>query len=217
MLTSPHQGNAVRLYLSSLQMGDRFEELVAALPAGARVAIVSNAVDYIPQPDREAYARDVFDPVACFRSRGFAAEDLDLRAWFGRPDALSASLQDVRLVWATGGNAFLLRRAMRQSGLDALLRERVAARNLIYGGWSAGSVVAGPTLRGIDLMDDPGVVTDGYDPAPVWDGLGLVDYSIVPHFQSDHPEAEAAARAVEWLREAKLPFKALRDGESLVL
>jgi dipeptidase E len=207
----------VRLYLSSLGMGDRFDELVAALPAGAPVALVSNAVDYIPQSDREAYARDVFDPVAFFRSRGFAAEDLDLRAWFARPDALRASLRGVRLVWAVGGNAFLLLRAMRQSGLDELLRERVAARSLIYGGWSAGAVVAGPTLRGIELMDDPGILADGYDPAPVWEGLGLIDYSIVPHFQSDHPEAEAAAKTVAWLRDANLPFKALRDGECIVL
>lgn len=207
----------MRLYLSSFRMGDRFGELVAALPGGAQVAVVSNAVDSIPRADREAYARHVFDPVEAFRSHGFAAQDLDLRAWFGRPDALRLALQEVRLIWANGGNAFLLRRAMKQSGLDEIVRERVQGGDLVYGGWSAGAVVAAPTLRGIELMDDPAVIVDGYDPAPVWEGLGLIDHSIVPHFESDHAEADAAAKAVAWFQQSGLPFRALRDGESIIV
>jgi dipeptidase E len=207
----------VRLYLSSYRMGDDFRRLVDALPAGAPVAVISNAVDFIPRADRLAYARDVFDPVEQFRSFGLEARDLDLRWYFGRAGELGAALADVRLVWANGGNAFLLRRAMLQSGLDRVLQRRVPRGDLIYGGWSAGAVVAGPTLRGIELMDDPDVVVDGYGPEPIWDGLGLVDFSIVPHFQSPHAEAEAAARAAAWLAANGLPFRTLRDGDAIIL
>jgi hypothetical protein len=38
----------------------------------------------------------------------------------------------------------------------------------------------------------------------------------VPHFQSAHPEAEAAARALAWLRQNNLPVRALRDGEAFI-
>lgn len=207
----------MRLYLSSFRMGERFEDLVRALPSGRAVAVISNAVDFIPREDRLAYARNVFDPVAHFKSFGVAASDLDLRDHFGDSAALRTALRGVGLVWANGGNAFLLRRAMRQSGLDQLLTERLAASDLIYGGWSAGAVVAGPTLRGVELMDDPAVIVEGYDPAPVWEGVGLVDFSIVPHFQSDHPEAEAAGRMAAWLSEAGLPFRTVRDGEAIVI
>jgi len=207
----------VRLYLSSFRMGEPFDQLVAALPPGARVAVVSNAVDFIPAEDRLAYARHVFDPVEHFRSHGLAARDLDLREFFGAPDGLRATLADAKLVWANGGNAFLLRRAMAQSGLDRLLRERVPAGSLIYGGWSAGAVVAGASLRGLELMDDPDLVVEGYDAPPIWDGLGLVDFTLVPHVQSPHPEAEAAAQAVAWLTDHNLPHRALRDGEALIL
>ncbi len=206
----------MRLYLSSFRMGDDFNRLVEALPSGATVAVVSNAVDFIPREDRLAYARNVFDPVDLFRACGLVANDLDLRDHFGRPDGLAEALAGVRLIWANGGNAFLLRRAMMQSGLDRILRERVLAGTLMYGGWSAGAVVAGPTLRGVELMDDPEAVVDGYLPEPIWDGLGLVDFSIVPHFQSPHPEAEAAASVVAWLTEQGLPFRALRDGEAVI-
>jgi dipeptidase E len=198
-------------------MGDAFDRLISALPAGAGVAVVSNAVDFIAAEDRRSYARNVFDPLEHFRSHGLAAEELDLRRFFDDPAGLERALEDVRLVWANGGNAFLLRRAMRQSGLDHLLRDRVRDGALIYGGWSAGAVVAGASLRGLELMDDPEVVAEGYDVAPIWEGLGLVDFTLVPHFQSPHPEADAAAQAVAWLTEKGRPFRALRDGEALIL
>jgi dipeptidase E len=207
----------VRLYLSSYRMGDNFRRLVDALPAGAPVVVISNAVDFIPRDDRVAYARNVFDPLEQFSSFGLAPRDLDLREYFGRAGELEAALAGVGLVWANGGNAFLLRRAMLQSGLDRVLQRRVPFGDLIYGGWSAGAVVAGPTLRGIELMDDPDLVVDGYLSEPVWDGLGLVDFSIVPHFRSPHAEAEAAARVAGWLAAEGLPFRTLRDGEAIIV
>ena len=206
----------MRLYLSSFRMGNDFERLVEALPARAPVAVVSNAVDFIAPEARLAYARNVFDPIEHFRRHGLDARDLDLRGYFGRPAALKSVLADARLVWANGGNAFLLRRAMRQSGLDELLRERVPAGDLIYGGWSAGAVVVGPSLRGLHLMDDPDVTIDGYEIDPVWEGLGLVDFVLVPHFESAHPERDAAARAVAWLAGQGVPYRALRDGEVFI-
>lgn len=207
----------MRLYLSSYRMGRRFGALVEALGRGAKVAVVSNATDFIPDEARAAYARTVFDPIAHFNDHGLDASPLDLRTFFNDAAGLETALAGVRLVWANGGNAFLLRRAMRQSGLEAILGREVPVGGLVYGGWSAGAVVAGPTLRGLELMDDPAVVAEGYDPEPIWEGLGLVDFSLVPHFGSDHPEAEAAARAAEWLAGQGMPHRTLRDGEVVVV
>lgn len=105
---------------------------------------------------------------------------------------------------------------MRQSGLDDLIVKRVGDGSLTYGGWSAGTCVAGASLRGIDIMDDPPLAPAGYDPTIIWDGMGLVDFIIVPHFASDHSEAALAAAAVDWLKQAGLTFQALRDGEVIV-
>lgn len=206
----------MRLYLASHRTGDSFPELIRMAGAGARVGVISNAVDFIPPADREAYARNVFDPLADFRARGLDAFDLDLRAYFRRPEALLAELERTRLVWAVGGNAFLLRRAMRQSGFDALAPGLIWADRLVYGGWSAGACVAGPTLRGLERMDDPAVLADGYDPAPVWEGLGLIDSAVVPHYRSEHPDAEAAAATAEWMVANRVPHRTLRDGDVLI-
>jgi dipeptidase E len=206
----------VRLYLASYRTGDAFPELLRMAGAGARVGVISNAVDFIPPAEREAYARNVFDPVADFRGHGFEAYDLDLRAYFGRPRALLAELERTRLVWAVGGNAFLLRRAMRQSGFDALAPGLIWAERLVYGGWSAGACVAAPSLRGLEHMDDPAVLAEGYDPEPVWEGLGLIDAAIVPHYRSDHAEAGGAERAAAWMAANGVPHRTLRDGDVLI-
>ena len=206
----------MRLYLSSYRFGAAMGRLVDLVGAGARIAVVSNALDLISEESRRAYARNVHDPLADLAERGFAPFDLDLRDYFGRPDALDQALEGVGMVWAVGGNAFLLRRAMAQSGLDAILARRLARDDLVYGGWSAGACVAGASLRGIDLMDEPEAVAEGYDPAPIYDGLGFVDFVIVPHFASDHPEADAARLAAAWLADRDIAHRTLRDGEAIV-
>jgi dipeptidase E len=207
----------VKLFLASHRISDRFGELVAAAGPNARTAVIRNAIDFIPLRDREDYDQGVYDVLADFRGRGLDAFELDLKAFFGRPEALEAEMAGVRLVWATGGNAFLLRRAMRQSGFDELVRRRVGEGSLIYAGWSAGAVVAGPSLKGLELMDEPDLLAEGYDPEPIWQGLGLVDFRIVPHFRSDHVDGRSAEWVVKGLKEEGAAFRALRDGEAIVI
>lgn len=207
----------MKLYLSSYNFGDRVSELVDALLKGARVAVISNALDNIPAEQRAVYARTVFDPIAAFRDLGFEAYDLDLRAYFGRTADLDSALSGASLVFAIGGNAFLLRRAMRQSGFDDVIKRRLISGDIVYGGWSAGACVAGPDLRGIDLMDEPHLIAEGYDAPVVWEGLGLLDYCIVPHYRSDHGESAAADEAVAKRLELNLPLRTLRDGQVVIV
>jgi dipeptidase E len=48
--------------------------------------------------------------------------------------------------------------AMKLSGFDEILKERVKSdRDIIYGGYSAGICILGPTLKGIHIADDPEV------------------------------------------------------------
>ena len=46
----------MRLYLSSFRMGDHFDTLLGMIGPKAKVAVISNAVDFVPTADREAYA-----------------------------------------------------------------------------------------------------------------------------------------------------------------
>ena len=66
-------------------------------------------------------------------------------------------------------------------------------------------------------MDEPGATAPGYgEGEPIWDGLSLVPFSIIPHFRSNHPEAAAAERAVQWAKDHDIKFQALQDGAVIV-
>lgn len=207
----------MELYLSSNMIGSHADRLIAAAGGrGARMAVITNALDYIPLEAQLEYTRTQFDPVAYFAEHGFDPSLLDLRFYFGRAAALREALLRHRVVWALGGNAFLLRRAMRDSGFDEVMQQ-VSGENIIYAGWSAGACVAGDSLRAISLMDDPEVTAPGYTRSePIWEGLALVPFTIIPHFQSDHPETASAAKAVQWAMEKKVEHRTLRDGDVLM-
>jgi dipeptidase E len=206
----------MRLYLSSHRFGDRMDLLLGMVGQGGRVGVISNAADSIPRADRENYLRNIHNPAAELRAHGLDVTDLDLRDYFGRPDALEEALGRLDLVWVVGGNTFLLRRAMRQSGFDVVGKKRIAEDKLIYGGFSAGAIVACPSLKGIELMDDPNTLAEGYDPEVIRDGLGLVSFHIVPHYESDHHESEAAGRTAAWMLDQAMPYRTMGDGDVLI-
>ena len=53
----------------------------------------------------------------------------------------------------------------------------------MYGGFSAGSCVLAPTLRGLDLCDPPDTCLATYGQVR-YDGLGVLDRPVVPHVDS---------------------------------
>jgi dipeptidase E len=106
---------------------------------------------------------------------------------------------------------------MKLSGFDAIFWELCESNaDTLYGGYSAGICLLGPSLKGFEVMDDPSQKPYG-DHETVWDGLGVLDYVIVPHFDSDHPESEKAAEEAEWLKAHNIPYKTLHDGEVIII
>lgn len=205
----------MRLYLSSFRLGLHPAELVRlAGGRGAPVAVVSNALDGLgADRDPEREARELVD----LRAVGLVPEELDLRDHVGDPEGVGDRLAHVGLCWVRGGNTFVLRRAMLAAGFDEAARPLIEAGALAYGGYSAGACVLAPTLRGIELVDDPHVVPPGADPTVPWDGVGLLDVWIVPHVDSLHPESAAMDAVVARYRADGTPHVVLRDGEVLLV
>jgi len=202
----------LHLYLSSFQLGNRAQEL-AALVTIKHVAVVANAFDHTDPRFRRRVAQE---QVSAFTALGFEVHELDLRHYFGSQPGLAERLEGVGLVWVTGGNVFLLRRAMRQSRLDEYLVTHKSNPSLVYGGFSAGACVAAPTLRGYETVDTLDAMADGYNSDLIWEGLGLIPYSIAPHFQSDHPESAQVDTMVEYFTTHQVPFVPLKDGDVII-
>jgi len=204
----------MRLYLSSFRNGNKPEKLLELLGNSRRTALINNAQDFLPLAERSSKMDEEIDRL---RSIGLDPIEIDLRLYFGKSKGLKEKLADFDLIWVRGGNAFVLRRAFKQSGADKAVAELLAEDKIVYGGYSAGIDMLTPSLHGAELVDEPNIVPDGYDPDIIWDCLGLVPYAIAPHYKSDHPESAAIDKSVEHLIDNHIPFIALRDGEVIVV
>jgi dipeptidase E len=207
----------MRAYLSSFRLGNQPRRLVELVCEGKRAAVIVNACDLLSDGERRARLQQ---EVAALEGLGFSATELDLRRYFANRDRereLGARLAAHGLVWVRGGNSFVLRRAMKTSGFDRVIRDLLENDAIVYGGFSAAIAVMTPSLHGVDLVDDPNPVPVGYDPAIIWEGLGLLPYAIAPHYQSEHPASAAMESVVQYYIDRRVPFRVLRDGEAIVM
>jgi len=204
----------MRLYLSSFGLGNKPEELLKLLGGKKRAAIIMNAGDASPVERRAA---SLIRETENLKGLGLGPVEVDLRCYFGRPDALREALEGFDMLWVRGGNCFVLRRAFRQSGADEVVLDLLNRDAIVYAGYSAAIDMLMPSLHGSELVDDPNTVPDGYDSPVVWEGLNLIHYAVAPHYKSDHPESADIDKCVEYLIDNHILFKALRDGEAIVV
>jgi dipeptidase E len=196
-----------------MDLGNHPQQLISLAGKGARLALIMNALDNFPDQ------RERFCGLGkqALEALGLRVEELDLRTYFGTPERLAPVLERMDGLWVNGGNTFLLRRAMALSGFDSLLPPLLGADRLVYGGFSAGVCAATPSLRGIEFLDEPYDVIEGYPREPIWEGLGLIDYHVAVHYRRGHPDLEPIQRTVRYFREHGMPYVALRDGEVIIV
>lgn len=203
----------MKMYLSSFRVGGQKEKLIE-LYKGRNTAIIANATDPITDlEERKSKSQREIDE---FRELGLQSEDFDLRNYFGKPDQLSKDFAKYDAVWIRGGNVLTLRQAFKLSGFDKLLLEKDNDPNFVYGGYSAGICILSPSLKGLELVDEPDLKVYKEDIDTIWEGLSIVDYSFCPHYKSDHPESEAINKVVDFYIDNKILFKALRDGDVII-
>jgi dipeptidase E len=162
--------------------------------------------------------RVVFVPFAVYERGRYAAQ---ARARFDAMGCEMTSLHDVsnprralehaQAVFVGGGNTFRLLKALYDSGLLDPIR-RAVEEGTPYIGSSAGSIVAGPSLR---TTKDMPVVQP-----PSFAALGLVDFQISPHYldpdpSSTHMGETQEERILQFLEENESPVVGLREGAML--
>lgn len=202
----------MRLYLSSFKLGNKPEELVSLVGENKKAVLILNALDHASRA-REEFLISQTKELA---DLGFSVEELDLRKFFNKKDELEKFLAKKGLVWINGGNTFILRRAMKQSGFDIVIKKLLEKDALVYGGFSAAVCIITPTLRGLEITDDPNIAPDSYEKEIIWDGLNFIDYSVAVHYASDHSESHLTDKEIQFYEDNKMPYKKLRDGEVII-
>ncbi len=206
----------MKFYLSSYKIGNETDKLKALIPANnKKTAYISNALDFSNDAERRKQGEQ--SDIEQLKPFGLDVELLDLRDYFGKKTELEKKIAEFGVIWVRGGNCFVLRQAMKLSGLDNILKDLLKKEDILYGGYSAGVCVLAPTLKGMELVDDPNVKPYDSQKETIWDGVGILDYTILPHYKSDHPESGKVDEAIEYMTKNKIPFKTLRDGEVIII
>jgi dipeptidase E len=157
------------------------DEPMRAVLGGARsVLFVPYAAVTVPWDDYAART------AAALAALGYAAASVHAAR------SPAAAVREADAIVVGGGNTFHLLRALYAAELLAPIRERVAA-GVPYVGWSAGSVVACPTMR---TTNDMPIVEP-----PSLAALGLVPFQLNAHYTDAHPAGFRGETRAERLQE----------------
>ena len=204
----------MKLYLSSQKFGSNIKKLVSLCGENKNVAIIANGLDDKPDDHRKDRVQIEIENL---RLLGFTAEELDLRDFFLNPNALKNYLDGKSMVWVRGGSAFILNRAMIESGFNTVGVEMIKDSKLVYAGYSAALIVATTSLSGTEMVDDATVIPSGYSKVTnPFIGLGLIDFYLIPHIDSKEEWARKIPLCIKKLREGGATIVTLKDGEVFI-
>jgi dipeptidase E len=201
----------MKFYLSSFKFGKEKNQLKDLTPRG-RIAIIPNALDF-RETDDDRTARSLENKVERLEQLGLQAEVVNLKHYFGREENLRQLIEDIGAVFVLGGNVFVLRQAMKLSGLDNILTMLRDNPDFLYAGYSAAGCVLASSLEPYKVVGDATVTPYKELDKVIWEGLGFVDFAFMPHWDSDHPETEAIDRGIEYCKQHDIKYRALRDGK----
>ena len=105
---------------------------------------------------------------------------------------------------------------MKLSGLDEILKELRGNSAFLYAGYSAAGCVLAPSLKGYDIVDEP-ITPYSEIKEVIWEGLGLIDFALMPHWDSNHPESADVDKTIKYCIQNNIPYKAIRDGEVFIV
>ena len=197
------------LYLSSQKFGNNEDFLRNWSKTHNKLLLISNALDSKEKSKKEKIEKEDINKL---EELGFKIDTIDLKDYFDKSKELEEILKKYNSICVIGGNVFVLRAAMKYSGLDEYLKK--LNNDYLYIGYSAGSIVMSKNIELFKIVDES---IDFYQKNEIiYDGLNLIDYTFIPHYKSDYHKAHLIEEIVNTCEEKNIKYKALKNGESII-
>lgn len=202
----------MRLFLASQDFGRFSEELLNLVGKNRKTLLIRNAID-----DKEPRISE--HKIKFYSEFGLKVKELDLRNYFNQEQELKEFIDNYGpgLIILSGGNTFILRRALTYSGFDKILKKDLKQDKYVLAGYSAGAIVCGPSLKYFERMGKEKLIPEKYKKDIIWEGLNLTKTRIIPH--ADNPKYQ---QKVVYLRKdifdkQNLPYQILTDDDVYVV
>lgn len=194
----------MKLYLSSyrIPVPEDLSNLLGKPLSDVSVALIANAKDFYTERPRDFVVNSLVDYM---QELGMNVNIVDLRN-YDDPEELKRVLAGYDLIWAMGGNTYMLRYEMQRSGFEGIIRE-LLSKGIVYGGDSAGALVVGPSIAGVESCDEP-----AFAEVVIKDGMNLVPFVVMPHV--DNPEFADILPIVRGLHKNMIEVK---DSQAVVV
>ncbi len=204
----------MRFYLSSYKLGNNTEKLKKLVPSG-KIGYIPSAWDF-SGVDPEKRKEHIEEDMDSLRALGLKVELLELHDYFKKRDKLEKKLNELGAIFISGGNVFVLRQAMRLSGFDEIFKKLCDRKDFLYSGYSAAICVLAPELKAYEIVDK---IDTPYNEQKdiIWDGLGFLDFSFMPHWRSNHPESASIEKEVAYCEQNNIPYRTIKDGEVVII
>lgn len=205
----------MKFYLSSYEIGDsQYQEQFTQMLQGTNkhIGYISNALDFSVPENPKGLEERISNDIQNLENCGAIVEGINLRDYFNQPEKLADKLFMLPGVFLIGGNTFILRQAFVLSGFDNWIHKNITT-NFIYGGYSAACCILSPSLKGLQIVDNPNDNPYTEMQETMCEGLNILSYAFLLHYKSDHPESADIDKEISYAIDNKIPFKAFKDGE----
>jgi len=166
----------MKLFLSSTiitkQTISHFVDLVGKPVEDISFCLIENAVDLLSDEQKEF----MYKTRENLKMLGIVFVTFDLRKYIEKKEDLEKDLTDFDVIWCGGGDTFYLRSLIEKTDFKQVVKN-LLENGKVYGGGSAGAIIAGPTLKYFDLVDDSYSKEE-----KIYDGLGLTNEVVIPHW-----------------------------------
>lgn len=144
------------------------------------------------------------------RKLGIQFIDVDLKQFDKNPMGLKQELNKRDIVFVSGGNSFYLNYWIKKVGFKPIL-QKLLMEGKVYIGGSAGAAIAGSSLKPLETLDDPSKA-----PARSNEGLGLVNYVILPHYGIEKYE-DRYKKILEEFQSDAFVLKTLTNEQAIIV